>query len=65
MYPYVLSEAQAGMSMSLLAVIVEVWYTLSKISNTESYIVGIFRGLEFFLSQEDPVIRIKVSSFEP
>lgn len=53
------------MSMSLLAVIVEVWYTLSKISNTESYIVGIFRGLEFFLSQEDPVIRIKVSSFEP
>lgn len=58
-----LTEAQAGMSMSLLAVIVEVWYTLSKISNTESYIVGIFRGLEFFLSQEDPVIRIKGIDF--
>ncbi|KAK1442541.1 ARM repeat like protein [Babesia gibsoni] len=54
-----LAETQATMPMRTFNSILDAWYTLSKISNSESYIRGIFQGLEFFISQEDTDIRSK------
>ncbi|GFE54440.1 serine threonine phosphatase 2A 65 kDa regulatory subunit A beta isoform, putative [Babesia ovis] len=54
-----LTEAQRSMPVHLLRLIVDVWYTLSKISNTESYICAIIQGVAYLISQEDPSIRRK------
>ncbi|ORM41513.1 putative dimethyladenosine transferase [Babesia sp. Xinjiang] len=54
-----MAHTQRSMPVQLLRLIVDVWYTLSKISNSESYIRTILQGVEFLISQEDPSIRRK------
>ncbi|EDO06070.2 hypothetical protein BBOV_II001110 [Babesia bovis T2Bo] len=54
-----LAEAQRNMPVHLLRMLPDVWHTLSKITNQESYICAIIDGVSFLISQEDPSIRRK------